>query len=91
LSKQRSIWEEELAYQALCEMTLNDDRFLVVVDRDERPVGYVSLSDLVKAQNHKIEDETVVEEGKLNGRGGPPCHVRTSPNDLWSRCIHSFL
>ena len=39
------VWEST----ALREMTLNDDRFLVVVDRDERPVGYVSLSDLVKA------------------------------------------
>jgi len=38
------------------------------VDRNGELSGYLSLSDLVRAQKHKIEDETIVERGILSSR-----------------------
>jgi chloride channel protein, CIC family len=58
-----TVREDELGYEALRIMTLGDVPFLVVVDKQGLPVGYISRGDLTRAQKHKIEDETLVEEG----------------------------
>ncbi len=58
-----TVREDELGYEALRIMTLNDVSFLIVVDQNNLPVGYVSRGDLTRAQKHKIEDETLVESG----------------------------
>ncbi|HVP22854.1 MAG TPA: chloride channel protein [Conexivisphaerales archaeon] len=63
-----TVREDELAYQAQREMILHNVRFLIVVDRNGELSGYLSLSDLVRAQKHKIEDETIVERGILSSR-----------------------
>jgi hypothetical protein len=42
---------------------LNDALFVVAVDQNSRPVGYVSRSDLTNAQRDKIADDTTVEPG----------------------------
>ncbi|HVP22431.1 MAG TPA: CBS domain-containing protein, partial [Conexivisphaerales archaeon] len=63
-----TVGEDELAYQAQREMILHNVRFLIVVDRNGELSGYLSLSDLVRAQKHKIEDETIVERGILSSR-----------------------
>ncbi|HYB03593.1 MAG TPA: chloride channel protein, partial [Nitrososphaerales archaeon] len=61
-----TIHENELGYQALRLMTLNDVSFLIVTDAKDLPVGYLSRGDIARAQKHKIEDETIVERGILN-------------------------
>jgi chloride channel protein, CIC family len=53
----------ELGYEALRIMTLNDVPYLIVIDEKGQPVGYVSRGDLTRAQKHKIEDESLVEKG----------------------------
>ncbi len=62
-----TVREDELGYEALRIMTLNDVSFLVAVDKQDLPVGYISRGDLTRAQKHKIEDETLVERG-LSGK-----------------------
>lgn len=61
-----TVREDELGYEALKIMTLNDVPFLIVVDTQDLPVGYISRGDLARAQKHKIEDETIVERGLLD-------------------------
>jgi chloride channel protein, CIC family len=56
-----TIEEDELGYEALKIMTLENISFLMVVDKLGQLVGYLSRSDLTRAQKHKIEDETRVE------------------------------
>jgi H+/Cl- antiporter ClcA len=66
-----TISEDEFGFEALRVMTLNDASYLVVVDKNNRPVGYISRGDLIKAQRDKIADDTIVEKGlwpKLFGR-----------------------
>ena len=63
-----TVREDELGYEALRIMTLNNVPFLIVVDRQDLPVGYISRGDLTRAQKHKIEDETIVDRGSLNLR-----------------------
>jgi len=53
----------EFGYEALRLMALNDALFVVAVDQNSRPVGYVSRSDLTNAQRDKIADDTIVEPG----------------------------
>ena len=60
-----TVREDELGYEALRIMTLNDISFLFVVNGNGLPVGYISRGDLTRAQKHKIEDETLVEPGML--------------------------
>lgn len=57
----KTIREEEFAYQALRTLVLNDLRFLVALNKEGKPVGYVSRSDILKALKKKIEDESIVE------------------------------
>jgi H+/Cl- antiporter ClcA len=61
-----TIREDEFGFEALRIMTLNAVPFLVVVDKDGKAVGYVSQSDLIKAQKDKIADDTIIEEGLLS-------------------------
>jgi len=63
-----TVREDELGYEALRIMTLNNVPFLIVVDRQDLPVGYISRGDLTRAQKHKIEDETIVDRGSLQRR-----------------------
>ncbi len=44
-------------------MTLRDAPFLVVVNKDSRPVGYMSREDLIRAQKDKIGNDTIVKKG----------------------------
>ena len=53
----------EFGYEALRLMALNDALFVVAVDQNSKPVGYVSRSDLTNAQRDKIADDTIVEPG----------------------------
>ncbi|MHB1909538.1 MAG: chloride channel protein [Nitrososphaerales archaeon] len=57
-----TVGEDELGYEALRIMTLNDTSFVIVVDKEGSPKGYVSRGDLARAQKHKIEDETYVDK-----------------------------
>jgi len=61
-----TIHEDEFGYEALRIMTMNDVTYLVVVDRDNKPVGYISRGDLIVAQRDKIADDTIVEQGLLS-------------------------
>jgi len=61
-----TIHEDEFGYEALRIMTMNDVTYLVVVDRDNKPVGYISRGDLIIAQRDKIADDTIVEHGLLS-------------------------
>ena len=54
---------DEFGYEASRLMTLNDAAMLIVVDENGAPVGYVSRSDLFRAQKSKIADDTIVEKG----------------------------
>jgi len=65
-----TIKENEFGFEALRLMTLNDVAFLVVVDRDNKPVGYVSRGDLIRAQKDKIADDTIVEKGRWSNLFG---------------------
>ena len=56
-----TVTDDELGYEALRIMTLNDVPFLIVTDKTESPIGYLSRGDLIRAQKHKIEDETLVD------------------------------
>ena len=52
-------------------MTLHDTLFIVVVDADNSPIGYISRGDLTRAQRDKIADDTIIEKGlwaKLFGK-----------------------
>ncbi len=55
-----TIREDELGYQALQMMALYNAKFLIVLDKQDKPVGYVSLGDLTQALRHKVIDETVM-------------------------------
>ena len=55
--------EDEFGFEALRSMVLNDAPFLVVVGKDNKAVGYISRSDLIKAQKDKIADDAIVEKG----------------------------
>ena len=57
-----TIREDEFGFEALRLMTLNDLPFLVVVDKNNNAVGYIS-GDLIRAQRDKIADDTIVEKG----------------------------
>jgi len=37
--------------------------YLVVVNKDKKPVGYMTRGDLIKAQRDKIADDTIIEKG----------------------------
>jgi len=55
--------DQEFGYEALRLMALNDALFVVAVDQNSSPVGYVSRSDLMNAQRDKIADDTIIEPG----------------------------
>jgi H+/Cl- antiporter ClcA len=57
------IQENEFGFEALRLMSLNDVAFLVVVNEEEKAVGYVSRGDLIKAQRDKVADDTIIEKG----------------------------
>ena len=65
-----AIREDEFGFEALRLMTLNNVAFLVVVDKDNKPVGYVSRGDLIRAQRDKIADDTIVEKGRWSNLFG---------------------
>ncbi len=52
---------DELAYQAMRVILLHGRRFLIVVDGAGRPLGYLSMSDLLRVNKVKVEDESLVE------------------------------
>jgi predicted transcriptional regulator len=58
-----TIREDEFGFEALTMMTLNDVPFLIVIDKNNKAVGYISRGDLIKAQKDKIADDTIVEKG----------------------------
>lgn len=58
-----TIVEDESGYEALSVMILNDTSFLFVLDKNGSPTGYISRGDLIRAQKHKVEDETIMERG----------------------------
>ncbi|MGO9643192.1 MAG: chloride channel protein [Candidatus Bathyarchaeia archaeon] len=57
--------EDEFGFEAMRLMTLNNAPFLVVVNKEGTPVGYLSRGDLIRAQKDKISDDTIVEQGLL--------------------------
>ena len=57
--------EDEFGFEAMRLMTLNNAPFLVVVNKEHNPVGYLSRGDLIRAQKDKISDDTIVEQGLL--------------------------
>jgi len=59
----KTINEDEFGFEALRLMTLNNVAYLVVVDKSNKPVGYLSRGDLIKAQRDKVADDTVIEKG----------------------------
>ena len=59
----KTINEDEFGFEALRLMTLNNVPYLVVVDKNSKPVGYVSRGDLIKAQRDKVADDTIIEKG----------------------------
>ena len=66
-----TIPRDEFGYEAMRIMTQNDAAFIVAVDTEGKPVGYISRGDLIQAQKEKTAEDTVVEEGwlqKLLGR-----------------------
>lgn len=66
-----TIAQDEFGFEALRLMTLKNAAFLVVVDKTNTPVGYLSRGDLIRAQRDKIADDTIVEKGswaRLFGR-----------------------
>ena len=56
------IGQNEFGFEALRLMTLNDVAFLVVIDSEDKAVGYVSRGDLIRAQKDKIADDTIIEK-----------------------------
>jgi H+/Cl- antiporter ClcA len=60
-SEFETLREAESGYQAMRLMTLHDLRFMIVVDAEGKPIGYVSRSDVLKASKAKIEDESLIE------------------------------
>lgn len=60
-----TIAEEESGYEALNIMVLKDTSFLFVLDKKGSPTGYISRGDLIRAQKHKVEDETIAEKGVI--------------------------
>ena len=58
-----TIREDEFGFEALRLMTLNNVPFLVVVDKNNKAVGYFSRGDMIRAQKDKIADDTIVEKG----------------------------
>jgi H+/Cl- antiporter ClcA len=59
----QTISQDEFGFEALRLMTLYDVPYLVVVDKDNKPVGYLSRGDLINAQRDKIADDTIIEKG----------------------------
>ena len=59
----KTINEDEFGFEALRLMTLNDVPYLVVVDKNSKPVGYISRGDLINAQRDKVADDTIIEKG----------------------------
>jgi len=57
------IQEKEFGFEALRLMSLNGTGFLVVVDENNKAVGYVSRGDLIRALRDKVADDTIVEKG----------------------------
>jgi signal-transduction protein with cAMP-binding, CBS, and nucleotidyltransferase domain len=58
-----TISEDEFGFEALRLMSMNNVAFLVVLDKANAPVGYISRGDLIRAQRDKIADDTIVEKG----------------------------
>jgi predicted transcriptional regulator len=61
-----TVREDEFGFEAMRLMTLNYAAFLVVVNKEGTPVGYLSRGDLIRAQKDKISDDTIVEKGLLS-------------------------
>ncbi len=59
----QTVREDEFGFEALRLMTLYNVPYLVAVDKNNKPVGYVSRGDLIKAQREKIADDTIIEKG----------------------------
>lgn len=55
-----TIREDESAYEALRRIVLDNVLFLIVLDSQDRAMGYVSRSDLIGAMKQKISDESIV-------------------------------
>ncbi|HXY83377.1 MAG TPA: chloride channel protein, partial [Candidatus Saccharimonadales bacterium] len=70
-----TIGQNEFGYEAMRLMTQEGVGFLVVINEDGKPVGYLSRGDLIQAQKEKIADDTIVEKGwiqkHLRGKNGP--------------------
>jgi H+/Cl- antiporter ClcA len=60
-----TIREDEFGYEALRIMSLKNTPFLIVVDKDNKAIGYISRGDLIKAQRDKIADDTIIERGSF--------------------------
>jgi H+/Cl- antiporter ClcA len=58
-----TVSQDEFGFEALRLMSLKNVPFLVVVGKDNAPVGYISRGDLIQAQRDKISDDTIVEKG----------------------------
>jgi chloride channel protein, CIC family len=56
-----NIKEDELAYEAFRQMSMHNKKFVIVVDKNGSPKGFVSSGDLIRAFKGKFEDETFVE------------------------------
>lgn len=59
-----TIKETEMAYEALILISLKDTTYLIVVDTENRAVGYLSRGDLMRAQKKKILDETIIQRAR---------------------------
>jgi chloride channel protein, CIC family len=57
-----NVEEDELAYEAFRQMSLHNKKFVIVVDKNGSPKGFVSSGDLIRAFKGKFEDETFVEK-----------------------------
>lgn len=61
-----TIKESEMAYEALVLMSLEDRTHLIVVNDENKAVGYVSRGDLLRAQKRKILDETIIQKARYS-------------------------
>jgi CBS domain-containing protein len=71
-----TVSQDEFGYEAMRIMTQHDAAFLLVVDVDGKPLGYVSRGDLIQAQKQKIADDTIVERGWLRKYMGRHARIR---------------
>lgn len=61
-----TIKEGEMAYEALVLMSLEGRTYLIVVNDQNKAVGYVSRGDLLRAQKRKIFDETIIQKAQYS-------------------------